>query len=90
MAEPFTLPVSGKAVTFHKLKGLDFIEARRPLRDKDDQIEFGFSLLARRCEFDGRQAVLEDVLGLDEDDLAALMTAAGGAVANFTGSTPMP
>lgn len=82
---------NGKCVELRKLKGRDYIEAQRPLSDKSNQLELGFSLLARRCVIDGKQAIFEDILDLDEADLNLLMTvaaeAAGGA-ANFTQSIP--
>ncbi len=73
--EPITLPISGKAATFRKLKGRDIVAAERGVYDQGSTSEKGFSYLASKTLLDGVQATLEDILDLDEDDIAALMEA---------------
>lgn len=86
--EKTTLPISGITVEFHGLRGRDFIEAERACRDRTSEKEYGLSLLARRCLFDGRQAVVDDVLDLEEEDLNALISAVPSPLGS--GSQPKP
>lgn len=81
--DSITLPVSGKSVTFRRLKARDYIEAERVIADRESSKQYGFAILARKCVFDGVQALYEDILDLDEDDLAALM---GGLTPDPKGS----
>lgn len=82
------LPVSGIKVAFRGVKGYDFVEAERACKDRTSTREYGFSMLARRCLFNGRQAVIDDVLTLDEEDINTLMETVTVPLAK--GSQPNP
>ena len=82
------LPISGIKVTFRGLKGRDYIEAEKACRDRTSEKEYGLALLSRKCFFNGRQAVVDDILDLDEEDISALV--AGVPVPLSRGSHPTP
>lgn len=73
LPEPITLPVSGRLVAFRRVKGLDYVEAERIAGDRDS-IKYSYAMLARRIESQP-PLVMEDILEMDEDDIAALMEA---------------
>ena len=73
LPEPITLPVSGRQVAFRRIKGLDYVEAERAAGDRDS-IRFSYAMLARRIEATP-PLVMEDIVAMDEDDIAALMAA---------------
>ena len=71
LPEPVTLPVSGRQVAFRRVKGLDYVEAERIAGDRNS-IKYAYAMLARRIEATPA-IVMEDILDMDEDDIAILM-----------------
>lgn len=67
------LPISGRQVSFKRIKGLDYIEAER-IAGNRDSISFSYAMLARRIE-STPPMVMEDIVAMDEDDISALMAA---------------
>jgi hypothetical protein len=86
LPEPITLPVSGRQVAFRRVKGLDYVEAERIAGDRDS-IKYSYAMLARRIQADP-PVLMEDVLAMDEDDIAALMGALGPFLAASQPSMP--
>lgn len=75
LPDPIQLPVSGKSASFRRLKGRDLVDAERVQNVRESEKEYNLALLAARCLLDGKQAILEDLLDMDEEDLAAIMGA---------------
>lgn len=79
LPEPVTLPISGKEASFRRLKGRDLVNAERVQNVRDSEKEYNLALLAARVLLDGQQAILEQLLDMDEEDLAAIMDALAGS-----------
>lgn len=77
LPEPVLLPC-GKTASFRKLKGRDLVQAERVQNVTGSEKEYNLALLACRVLLDGKQAILEDMLDMDEEDLAAIMEALAG------------
>jgi hypothetical protein len=73
-----TLPSGRQAKVLRKIKVRDSVYARRVVGSAEADNAFAISLasLAPTVELDGRQALYEDLLELDIDDMTALGEAA--------------
>lgn len=78
LPDPITLPVSGKVASFRRLKGRDLVTAEMVQTAKGSDKEYNMALLAARVLLDGQQAILENMLDMDEEDLEAIMDALAG------------
>lgn len=73
LPDPVLLPACGKTASFRKLKGRDLVMAERVQTAPGSEKEYNLSLLACRVLLDGKQAILEELMDMDEEDLDKIM-----------------
>ena len=73
-----SLPGGGVAVQARPLKGRDAVAAHRICGKEPTDIEITAALVAQVVTLNGKQAVMEDVLDMDLEDLTDLAEAVAG------------